>query len=110
MSAPSLRDLQALFWRALGGNLAEMLDTLSRTIRERFRIEGRIRSLTAQGKLQGIIMGLMPVLVWLAFDALRPDLTRPMMRHWFGYAMVGTVIVMELLGAFFIRRIIAIRV
>lgn len=96
--------------RAVGGNLAEMFDTLSATMRERFRIEGRIRSLTAQGKLQGIIMGAMPVLVWLAFDALRPDLTRPMMQHWFGYAALGLVAVMELLGALFIRRMVAIRV
>jgi tight adherence protein B len=96
--------------RSIGGNMAEMLDTLSATIRERFRIEGRIRSLTAQGKLQGIIIGLMPILVWLGFDMVRPDLTRPMMQHWFGYAMVAVVIVMELLGAFFIRRVIAIRV
>lgn len=96
--------------RSLGGNMAEMLDTLSTTIRERFRIEGRIRSLTAQGRLQGIIMGAMPVLVWLAFDAVRPDLTRPMMKHWFGYAMVALVIAMEVLGALIIRRIIAIKV
>jgi tight adherence protein B len=96
--------------RAVGGNMAEMFDTLSRTIRERFRIEGRIRSLTAQGRLQGIVMGLMPLLVWLAFDAIRPDMTRPMMAHWFGYFIVLCVVSMELLGAFFIRRIIAIKV
>jgi tight adherence protein B len=96
--------------RSVGGNMAEMLDSLSSTIRERFRIEGRIRSLTAQGKLQGYIIGAMPLLVWLAFDAIRPDLTRPMMTHWFGYAVVGLVVVMETLGAFFIRRIIMIRV
>lgn len=96
--------------RAVGGNMAEMFDRVSATIRERFRIEGRIRSLTAQGRLQGIIMGLMPVLVWLAFDSLRPDLTRPMMAHWFGYFIVLCVVFMEVLGAFFIRRIIAIKV
>ncbi len=96
--------------RSIGGNMAEMLDTLSATIRERFRIEGRIRSLTAQGKLQGIIIGAMPLFVWIGFDLVRPDLTRPMLQHWFGYAVVGTVVVMELLGAFFIRRVIAIRV
>ncbi|MCK5688438.1 type II secretion system F family protein [Myxococcota bacterium] len=96
--------------RSVGGNMAEMLDQLSGTIRERFRIEGRIEAFTAQGKLQGIIIGAMPVLVWLAFDALRPDLTRPMMEHWWGYATVTLVVVMELLGAFFIRRIISIKV
>lgn len=96
--------------KAVGGNMAEMLDTLSDTIRERFRIEGRIRALTAQGKLQGMIIGVMPLFVWIAFDAVRPDLTRPMMHHWFGYSMVGLVLVMELLGAFLIRRVIAVRV
>jgi len=96
--------------KALGGNLAEMFDKVAVTIRERFRIEGRIRALTAQGKLQGIVMGLMPVLVWIGFDAVRPDLTRPMMQHWFGYAVLAVVLIMEFLGALLIRRIIAIRI
>jgi len=96
--------------RGLGGNLAELFETLAATLRERFRIEGRIRALTAQGKLQGWIVGALPVVVWLAFDAVRPDLTRPMMHHWFGGALVALVAVMELLGALVIRRIVAIRV
>lgn len=96
--------------KLVGGNMAEMLDTLSNTIRERFRIEGRIKSLTAQGKLQGIIIGAMPLVVWVGFDWVRPDLTRPMMQHWFGYAMVALVVVMELVGAFLIRKVIAVRV
>lgn len=96
--------------RAVGGNMSEMLDSLSGTIRERFRIEGRIRSLTAQGKLQGWIIGAMPLLIWIAFDYIRPDLTRPMLHHWFGYSMIGLVVLMEILGAFFIRRITTIKV
>lgn len=96
--------------RSLGGNLAEMFDRIASTIRERFRIEGRIRALTAQGRLQGVVIGAMPILVWLAFDAIRPDLTRPMLSHWFGYTMIGLVLVMEALGTLFIRRVIAIRV
>ncbi|MBC7794866.1 MAG: type II secretion system F family protein, partial [Clostridia bacterium] len=78
--------------RGFGGNMAEMFDTISGTIRERFRIEGRIRALTAQGRLQGVIIGLMPVLVWVAFDFIRPDLTRPMLTHWFGVAVIGLVV------------------
>lgn len=96
--------------RGLGGNLSELFDTLAATLRERFRIEGRIKALTAQGKLQGSIVGALPVAVWLAFDAVRPDLTRPMMGHWFGAAVVALVLVLELLGAVVIRRIVAIRV
>jgi len=96
--------------RALGANMAEMFDTISDTIRKRFRMEGRIRSLTSQGKLQGVVMGGMPIVVWVGFDWVRPDLTRPMMEHWFGVLIVLLVIIMELLGAFFIRRVIAIKV
>lgn len=96
--------------RGFGGNMAEMFDTISGTIRERFRIEGRIRALTAQGRLQGIIIGLMPVIVWVAFDFIRPDLTRPMLTHWFGAGVIGLVVFMEAIGALLIRRIVAIRV
>ena len=96
--------------RALGANMAEMFDTISKTIRERFRMEGRIRSLTSQGKLQGLVMGGMPILVWVAFDTIRPDLTRPMMEHWFGALMVMLIVILEILGALFIRRVIAIKV
>jgi tight adherence protein B len=96
--------------RTFGGNMAEMFDTISGTIRERFRIEGRIKALTAQGRLQGVVIGLMPVIVWVAFDFIRPDLTRPMMSHWFGIAVVGLVVAMEAIGALLIRRIVAIRV
>ena len=96
--------------RSLGGNMAELLDKLATTMRERFRIEGKISALTAQGKLQGWIIGAMPLLVWVLFDWLRPDLTRPMLEHWFGYSMLGLIIFMQILGALFIRRVVGIKV
>ena len=92
----------------VGGNMSEMFDGMSATVRERFRLEGRIRTLTAQGKLQGVIIGLMPILVWLGFDFFRPDLTRPMLHHWFGVGLIATVAVMELCGALVIRHIVRI--
>ncbi|MCC6806833.1 MAG: type II secretion system F family protein [Deltaproteobacteria bacterium] len=92
----------------VGGNVAEMFDKLAGTLRERFRLEGRIRTLTAQGKLQGVIIGLMPIFVWAGFDYFRPDLTRPMLQHWFGYAVIILIVVMELMGALVIRRIVQI--
>lgn len=94
----------------LGGNMAEMFETIAGTIRERFRIQGKISSLTAQGKLQGIVIGIMPFVVWLGFDMARPDMTRPMMDHWFGYFIVGFVVVMEVMGAFFIKKVCTIEV
>ncbi len=92
----------------VGGNMAEMLDRLAATVRERFRLENRIQTLTAQGKLQGIIIGIMPAFVWVGFDFFRPDLTRPMLHHWFGVAMISLVVLMEACGALVIRRIVRI--
>jgi tight adherence protein B len=96
--------------RQLGGNMAEMYDIISSTIRERFRLEGRIRALTAQGKLQGWVVGAMPLTLGLVLNMMRPDLMEPMLHSNFGYALIGIVIVMEVIGIFMIRKIVAIDV
>ena len=49
--------------RQTGGNLTEVFEKIAHTIRERMRIELRIRTLTAQGRLQGIVVGAMPLLL-----------------------------------------------
>jgi tight adherence protein B len=94
--------------RQLGGNMAEMFETMSSTIRERFRLEGKIDALTSQGKLQGYIVGAMPILLGLVLNQMRPDLMQPMLNHVFGYILVSMIAVMEVLGMLFIRRIVAI--
>ncbi|MCA9666256.1 MAG: type II secretion system F family protein [Myxococcales bacterium] len=96
--------------KQLGGNMAEMFDIISTTIRERFRLEGRIRALTAQGKLQGWIVGLMPLALGLILNYMRPDLMQPMLHSKFGYALIATILVMEVIGMVMIRRIVAIDV
>lgn len=96
--------------KQLGGNMAEMYDTISATIRERFRIEGRIRSLTAQGKLQGWVVGFMPLILGIILNFMRPDLMNPMLNSTFGYILVSVIICMELTGIWLIRRIVAIDV
>jgi tight adherence protein B len=96
--------------RQLGGNMAEMYDIISTTIRERFRLEGRIRALTSQGKLQGWVVGSMPLALGLVLNYMRPDLMEPMLQSTFGYALIASVLVMEALGIFMIRRIVAIDV
>ena len=52
----------------------------------------------------------MPILVWVGFDYVRPDMTRPMMSSWFGYIIVILVIVMEAMGAWIIKKIVTIEV
>ena len=94
--------------KQLGGNMAEMYDIISSTIRERFRLEGRIRALTSQGKMQGWVVGSMPIILGLILNYMRPDLMEPMLHSWFGYGLITTVIVMEIIGIWMIRRIVAI--
>jgi tight adherence protein B len=94
--------------RQLGGNMAEMFETISNVIRERFRLEGKIDALTSQGKLQGWIVAAMPLVLGMVLNAMRPDLMQPMLEHLFGYVLVTLVAVMEVLGVLIIRRIVNI--
>ncbi len=96
--------------KTMGGNLSEMFENIANTIRQRFKIEGRIKALTAQGKLQGFIIGIMPIIIWFVMDWMRPDLMEPMLKHWFGYALIFAILVMELIGALIIKRIVDIDV
>jgi tight adherence protein B len=96
--------------KQLGGNMAEMFEIIAATIRERFRLEGRIRALTAQGKLQGWIVGAMPLVLGLILNYMRPDLMEPMLESTFGAALVATVITMEVIGIWLIRRVVSIDV
>jgi tight adherence protein B len=91
--------------RQLGGNMAEMYETLSSTIRERFRLEGKVASLTAQGKLQGWVVSAMPLILGVVLNYMRPDLMGPMLDHFFGWALVAAIMVMEIMGVLLIRRI-----
>ncbi len=94
--------------RQLGGNMAEMFETISSVIRERFRLEGKIDALTSQGKLQGWVVAAMPAILGMVLNYMRPDLMEPMMDHWFGYVLVTVIAIMEVLGVIIIRRIVNI--
>jgi tight adherence protein B len=96
--------------RQLGGNMAEMFETISGTIRERFRLEGKIDALTSQGKLQGWIVAAMPPMLGVVLNYMRPDLMGPMLDHIFGYILIFVIAIMEVLGIFIIRRIVNIDV
>jgi tight adherence protein B len=94
--------------RQLGGNMAEVFETIATTVRERFRLEGRIRALTAQGKLQGWVVASMPLVLGFVLNWMRPDLMEPMLNSWFGYSLIAAIVVMEAMGILLIRRIVAI--
>jgi len=95
--------------REVGGNLAEIFDNIADTIRERHRIQGKIAALTAQGKLQGAVIAVLPVVIGLFLNAWSPQLFRPMFTHWLGLLMIAAIIVMEAVGCFMILKIVSIK-
>ena len=96
--------------RQTGGNLADVFEKISATIRERTRIQARIRALTSQGRMQGIVIGLMPVALALVMLVLEPNLMRAFFSSFAGMAVVVLVILMETAGGLLIRKIINIDV
>src|SRR5438552_14111341 len=84
--------------RQLGGNMAEMFETIAATIRERFRLEGKIDAITSQGRLQGWIVCAMPLVIGLTMNWLRPDLMEPMLGSFVGYVLIAAILLMELTG------------
>jgi len=96
--------------REVGGSLAEVMDNISRTIRERHQIEGKIKALTAQGRMQAVILGLVPIALAFAINWLNPRLFRPMVENWLGWALFGLIGVLEIIGLFVVRKIVNIEV
>lgn len=96
--------------RRTGGNLTDIFDRISETIRGRMRIERRVRTLTAQGRLQGIIVSLMPFVLGLAMTVMKPDVMRPFLTSLKGGICIGIAAALVLVGWLFIRKIIRIDV
>jgi tight adherence protein B len=96
--------------RETGGNLAETLERLAATLREKLTIEGKIRALTAQGKLQGIVVGLLPIALMFVLFHMEPEAMYPLLHTWYGWATLGFIAGMEFVGALIIRKIVSIDV
>jgi len=96
--------------RQTGGNLTEVFDKIAVTIRERLRIQGRIRSLTAQGRLQGIVVGCMPLALLGALMLLDPPMMNAFFHSRLGVGLLAFALALELCGAWFLRRIVRIRI
>ena len=99
-----------LIQRSSGGNLAEILETVAATMRERVRIRGEIETLTAQQKLTGVVIGLLPVGVVLMFLVVSPDYILVLFNRPIGQVLLGIAGFMEAIGIMVIRRILDIEV
>lgn len=99
-----------LIQRSVGGNLAEILDNVAHTMRERERIRGEIRTLTSQQRLTGYVIGGIPFGLGAAFMVISPEFTSLLFTDPLGRMMLGAGLVMELIGFFVISKIVNIEV
>lgn len=96
--------------RQTGGNLTETFDRIAETIRERTRIEGRIRALTAMGRLQGIVVGLIPLFLLVVLTLMDPKMMMGFYGSTTGVMLLGLMVLLEAIGFLVIKKIVNIRV
>lgn len=96
--------------RETGGNLTEILEKISGLIRERFKLRNQIKALTAEGRLSGWILILMPPVLFLAMLKINPDYTLLLVHHKTGRLMAMTALTFQMLGFLSIRKIVNIKI
>jgi tight adherence protein B len=96
--------------RQTGGDLAEILDKIGYVVRERFRILGQVKALTAEGRLSGVVLIALPFLLFLVMLHIKYDYVERLWTHPLGVKMAMIALSMQLLGALVIRKIVNIKV
>ncbi|HHO69153.1 MAG TPA: secretion system protein F [Gammaproteobacteria bacterium] len=91
--------------REVGGNLGEILERLADTLRRKATMEGKIESLTAQGKMQGYVMTALPVFLGFLLYFLEPEAMAQLFTTPKGWTVLAVVFIMESLGYVFIRKV-----
>ena len=99
-----------LLQKQTGGNLSEILARLAYVIRERFRLKGQVRAASAHGRLTATILALLPIATMLGLLVVAPGYLQGMAADNDGKWMIGGAIFAQILGNFFIKRIINIKV
>jgi len=96
--------------RETGGNLAEIMQNIAVIIRERFRILGDVRTLTAHGRFSGVILSLLPIAMGFIISVIAPDYMMGFFKDPTGQMLLLTALVMQVFGFLWIRKIVNIRV
>jgi len=94
--------------REAGGNLSEVLEKISQTIRERIRLRGEVKALTAQGRISGMVAAGMPVLMVLALLQMSPDYIMPLFTTPLGQKLIVAGAGMQVVGSLIIWRMVSI--
>lgn len=99
-----------LISRKTGGNVTEIFDKISETIRGRMKIERKVKTLTAQGRMQGILVSAMPFLLAVAMIILKPQMMLPFLCSFIGVISCIVVFLLIIAGWLIIRKITKIDV
>lgn len=99
-----------LVQRDVGGNLAEILDNLAATIRDRFFVRRQLRVYTAQGRMTGWVLGLLPIAVGTFIWLMEPEYMGLLLEGAGGHILLGLAAFLQLVGVLWIRRVMAIEI
>jgi tight adherence protein B len=94
-----------LVQRTTGGNLSEVLDNVGETIRERYRLKAEMRALTASQRMTGLILSIYPVFLFGLFYLIAPSIMKVLVTTEAGLTLLTIAIILQVIGAFTIRRI-----
>jgi len=94
----------------VGGNLAEILDKLAATIRERIKIRRQVKVYTAQARMSGYILAALPIITFFLINLLHPGYENPLLKEDQGKIMLIVAAVLQVVGFFVIRKIINIKI
>jgi len=96
--------------RRVGGNLADTLESLARTLQEKAHVEAKIDALTSMGRAQGWVVGLLPIFIGLVLYQQQPERMSLLFTQWYGWIVLGVVAAMMMVAAWMIRKIVNIDV
>jgi tight adherence protein B len=96
--------------RQTGGDLAEILDKIGHVIRERYRILGQVKALTAEGRLSGLVLIALPFGLFLMMLHMKPDYISLLWTDPLGIKLSIFALVLQVLGAYAIKKIVDIKV
>jgi tight adherence protein B len=99
-----------LIQRDTGGNLAEVLENIAYVIRDRYRILGEVRTFTTQGRMSGVILGLLPVIMAGVLSILSPGYLEHMTGDQLGSVLITVAVILQVVGFFWIRKVVNIKI
>ncbi len=96
--------------RQTGGDLAEILDKIGSLVRDRFRILGQVQALTGEGRLSGVVLMALPLVLFVVVYHLNPGYVSQLFTDPAGKKMLAVAVFMQIMGAFVIKKIVDIKV